>query len=185
MKPHCRKEIPTHSSMGSFDGAETCELVGCYLLSQLTQISDLNIGLHRDDGLAVLNQTPKKIEKAKKEICRIFANNLRITVEANKKTVSFLDVTLDLTTERFKPYSKQATTPLYVHSRSNHPPNTIRNIPEEINKRLSEISSDEDPFNEAAPVYQEALRMSGYAYNLKFNPAPQRPRNMKIEGGGI
>ena len=30
-------------TMGSFDGAETCELVGCYLLSQLTQISDLNI----------------------------------------------------------------------------------------------------------------------------------------------
>ena len=72
-------------TMGSFDGAETCELVGCYLLSQLTQICDLNIGLYRDDGLAVLNQTPQKIEKVKKEICRIFANNnLRITVEANK-----------------------------------------------------------------------------------------------------
>ena len=165
-------------TMGSFDGAETCELVGCYLLSQLTQISDLNIGLYRDDGLAVFNQTPHKIERVKKEICRIFANNnLRITVEANKKTVNFLDVTLDLTTERFKPYSKPATTPLYVHSRSNHPPNIIRNIPEAINKRLSEISSDEDAFNEAAPLYQEALRMSGYAYNLKFNPAPQRPPN--------
>ena len=63
-------------TMGSFDGAETCELVGCYLLSQLTQISDLNSGLYRDDGLAVLNQTPQKIEKVKKEICRIFANNL-------------------------------------------------------------------------------------------------------------
>jgi len=73
----------------------------------------------------------------KKEICRIFANNnLRITVEANKKTVNFLD----LTTERFKQYSKPATTPLYVHSRSNHPPNIIRNIPAAINKRLSEIS---------------------------------------------
>ena len=62
-------------------------------------------------------------------------------------------------------------------SGSNHPPNIIRNIPEAINKRLSEIYSDEDAFNEAAPVYQEAFRMSGYAYNLKFNPAPQRPPN--------
>ena len=128
-------------TMGSFDGAETCELVGCYLLSQLTQIPDLNIGLYRDDGLAVLNQTPQK--KVKKEICRIFANsNLRITIEANKKTVNFLHVTLDLTTERFKPYSKSATTPLYVHSRSNHPPNIIRNIPEAIHNRLSEISKN-------------------------------------------
>ena len=94
----------------------------------------------------------------------IFANNnLRITVEANKNTVNFLDVTLDPTTERFKPYSQPATTPLYMHSWSNHPPNIIRNIPEAINKRLSEISSDEDAFNEAAPLYQEVLRMSGYA----------------------
>ena len=73
-------------TMGSFDGAETCELLGCYLLSQLTQLPDLNIGLYRDDGLAVLNQTPQKIEKVKKEMCRIFTNNnLRITIESNKK----------------------------------------------------------------------------------------------------
>ena len=98
-------------TMGSFDGAETCKLVGCYLLSQLTQIPDIDIGLYRDDGLAVLNQTPQIIEKVKKEICRIFTNNnLRITIEANKKTVHFVDVTLDLTTERFKPYSKPGTT---------------------------------------------------------------------------
>ena len=116
----------------------------------------------------------------KKEICRIFANNnLRITIEANKKIVNFLDVTLDLTTERFKPYSKPATTPLYVHSKSNHPPNIIRNIPEAINKRLYEISFDEDAFNEAAPPYQEALRKSGYTYNLRFNPAPQRQLNQE------
>ena len=99
-------------TMGSFDGAETSELVGCYLLSQLMQISDLNIGLYRHDGLAVLIQSPQKIEKVKKDICRISANNnLRITVDANKNTVNFLNVTLDLTTGRFKPYSKPATTP--------------------------------------------------------------------------
>ena len=114
----------------------------------------------------------------KKEICRIFANNnLRIAIEANLKIVIFLDVTLDLTTAKFKPYSKPATNPLYVHSKSNHPPYIISNIPEAINRRLSEISSDEDAFNEAAPLYQEALRKSVYAYNLKFNPAPHREPN--------
>ena len=50
-------------TMGSYDGAETCELVGCYLLSQLTKIPEIDIGLYRDDGLAVINQTPQKIEK--------------------------------------------------------------------------------------------------------------------------
>ena len=68
-------------TMGSYDGAETCELVGTYILSQLKEIPyGMNIGLYRDDGLAVLDQTPQKIEKIKKEICKVFAkNNLRIT----------------------------------------------------------------------------------------------------------
>ena len=88
--------------MGSYDRAETCELVGCYLLSQLKQIPGIEIGLYRDDGLAVLHQTPRQIEKAKKQICQIFANNnLKITVDANKKVVNFLDVTLDLNTGKF------------------------------------------------------------------------------------
>ena len=44
-------------TMGSYDGAETCELVGSYLLSQLNKIPGVEIGLYRDDGLAVLQQT--------------------------------------------------------------------------------------------------------------------------------
>ena len=41
-------------TMGSYDGAETCELVGCYLLSQLKEIPGIDIGLYRDNGLAIL-----------------------------------------------------------------------------------------------------------------------------------
>ena len=101
-------------TMGSYDGAETCELVGCYLLSQLTKISEIDIGLYRDDGLSVINQTPQKIKKIKKEICKIFAqNNLRITIEANKKIVNFLDVTLDLTTADSNHFQNQPL-PLYT-----------------------------------------------------------------------
>ena len=60
-----------------------------------------------------------------------------------------------------------------------HPPNILRNIPESINRRLSDISSDEDVFNEAAPLYQEALPKSGYHYKLEFRPSPQRPSAQK------
>ena len=169
-------------TMGSYDGAETCELVGCYLLSQLKQIPGIEIGLYRDDGLAVLNQTPRQIEKAKKQICQIFANNnLKITVDANKKVVNFLDVTLDLNTGKFKPYSKPSTTPLYVHSQSNHPPNILRNIPVAINRRLSSVSFDHEVFNEASAPYQEALRKSGYAFKLEFKPPPQQPPSQKCK----
>ena len=48
-----------------------------------------------------------------------------------------------------------------------------KNIPEAIIKRLSEISSDEEAFNEAAPPYQEALRKSGYSHTQKFTPPQQ------------
>jgi len=101
-------------------------------------------------------------------MCKIFNKcGLKITIEVNKKVVNFLDVTactLDLNTGIFKAYSKPSNTPLYVHSKSNHPPTIIRNIPESINRRPSEISSDEAVSNEAATLYQEALYKSGYTY---------------------
>ena len=51
--------------MGSFDGAETCALVGPYLLSQLNEL-DINVGLYRDDGLAVCNKSARQTEIIKK-----------------------------------------------------------------------------------------------------------------------
>ena len=97
-------------------------------------------------------------------------NNLKITIEANKKVINFLYVTLDMNTEKFKPYAKPTNTPLYVLSKSNHPPSIIKNIPESINRRLSEILSDAGVFNEAAKPYQEALGKSGYTFKLQFKP---------------
>ena len=53
--------------MGSFDGAEVCELVGTFLLHHLTQrIEQSNIGLYRDDGLAVLKNTGMVADWAKR-----------------------------------------------------------------------------------------------------------------------
>ena len=69
--------------MGSFDEAETCKLVGCYLLSLLTRKYGQNIGLYRDDGLAAFNVNSREIEKIKKGICKVFGDELKITVKAN------------------------------------------------------------------------------------------------------
>ena len=44
-------------SVGSYNGAEVCELVRFYLLGKLTPlIGTKNVGLYRDDGLAVIHQ---------------------------------------------------------------------------------------------------------------------------------
>ena len=46
--------------MGAFDGAETCDLIGLYMLHILTtQIKDLEGGLYRDDGLCVTDANRK------------------------------------------------------------------------------------------------------------------------------
>ena len=38
-----------------FDGAEVCELFGSYILQQLSQLFEHHqVGLYRDDGLAIL-----------------------------------------------------------------------------------------------------------------------------------
>ena len=47
--------------MSSYDGAETCDLVGLYLLYQ-TQHLGLDMGLFRDDGLAASNKTAIQTE---------------------------------------------------------------------------------------------------------------------------
>ncbi|XP_022777694.1 loricrin-like [Stylophora pistillata] len=115
--------------MGGYDGAETCELVGNSLLSQLKDLN-INVGLYRDDGLAITNATPRDTENIKRKICRIFNNNgLRITIEANKQIIDFLDVTFNLNRSTYQPFTKPNTSLQYVHRESNHPPTTTKNIP--------------------------------------------------------
>ena len=165
-------------TMGSFDGAKTCELVGCYILSLLMEKYGRNIGLYRDDRLAAFNGKPHEIEKIKKELCKVFRdNNLKITVEANQATVNFLDVTLDLRSGKYWPYSKEGNILLYVHKKSNYPPSILKNIPESINKRLSEISSDKECFDSAKHAYQEALNKSGYRYDLSYKVTTSQTRH--------
>jgi len=167
-------------TMGSYDGAETCELVGTYMLSLITPKFKGQVGLYRDDGLAVCKATPKQIEKTKQEVCEIFkSNGLKITIEANKKTINFLDVTLDLTSGSYKPFMKPNNKILYVHRQSNHPPALLKNIPENINKRLTSISSNQKVFDEAIPPYQKALDESGYNHNLTYNPQPSAEAQQK------
>ena len=61
----------------------------------------------------------------------------------------------------------------------------LKNVPESINKHLSEISSDEESFEKAKGTYQDALNKSGYNYNLTYRKPSldtkhhkNRPRNI-------
>ena len=60
-------------SIGAYDGAEVCELVGTYVLNVLSKkYNKNNIGLYWDDGLAVLkNRSGLQSEQVKKNIQKI------------------------------------------------------------------------------------------------------------------
>ena len=86
--------------------------------------------------------------------------------------MDFLDVTFDLASGRYHPYRKPNDAPRYIHTKSNHPPNILRNLPAMINRRVSDISCDEEAFTNAAPAYRAALSASGF------------PGAMVLDGGG-
>ena len=118
--------------MGSYDGAEVCELVGLYLLNLLTnEFGKHNIGLYRDDGLSCFqNISGPDSEKIKKKMCKIFKENrLNITVECNLAITDFLDVTFDLKSGIYYPYRKQNNKILYINKQSNHPQSVIKQTP--------------------------------------------------------
>ena len=130
-------------SMGSYDGAELCELVGLYLLDLLTkEFGKQNIGLYRDDGLSCFeNISGPDSEKIKKKIFKIFkSNGLSITVEYNLIVKEFLDVTFDLKSATYYPYRKPNNELLYINKRPNHPLSIIDQIPPMISNQISENS---------------------------------------------
>ena len=174
--------------MGSYDGAETCELVGTYLLSRLIQYVPPNqIGLYRDDGLAAIPEANgPKMDRIRKQIISVFREEgLKITVETNLKEADFLDINLNATNGKYSPYRKPNDVPLYINSQSNHPPSIIKQLPHMINQRLSSISCNEEEFNKAKGIYENALKSSGHNHTLNYieqdntNPS-RRNRSRKI-----
>ena len=133
-------------TMGSYNGAEICELVGLSILNK--KFGKENIGLYRDDGLAIMkNKSARLADKTRKELHKCFEQfGLKITAEANLHVVNFLDVTFDLNNGKFKPYRKPNDDPLYINRHSNHPPSIIKQLPTSINKRISALSADEQTF---------------------------------------
>ena len=64
-------------AMGTFDGAEVCELAGNVLLNKLSEKHERKIlALYRDDGLAIFkNVSGPDSEKIKKHFCKLFKDH--------------------------------------------------------------------------------------------------------------
>ena len=191
---HCRKSLlfdgknvwnkirnPSFDvTMGSFDGAEICELVGLHLLQQMKdKFPDINFGLYRDDGLgSTMGINNSQLERMKKSIIQLYkGNDLNITIDMGLAQVDFLDITMNLENGKFWPYRKPNNEPLYINKLSNHPPNIIKELPKMIEKRVSELSCNADEFEKSKPVYEEALARSGYSCKLEYTSTATRRKN--------
>ena len=133
--------------MGSYVGAEICELVGIYILSRLSNIIDKNdCGLYRDDRLLVLrNVNGQKLDRIRKKVIQLFKDcGFLIDIKTNLKIVNFHDITFNLKNGTFKPYKKSNNSLLYVKKSSNHLPQIIKQLPKIISDTLSKNSSKEE-----------------------------------------
>ena len=158
-------------TMGSYDGAEVCELAGLFMLNELSKTFDKdNIGSYRDHGLSVFkNYNGYQYDKVRKEMIDLFKQHyLNLEIKCNLKIVDYLDITFDLTTELFKPCNKTNNIPRYVNEKSNHPPSILKEIPKSVSKRISSNSCNEQVFNAAAPFYNDILDKCEYSEELTF-----------------
>ena len=98
------------ATMSACDGAEACELVGTFLFYKISlKYKKNNIGLYRDDGLAIFkNINGPKSEKVKKDTQKLFKENeLDIVIQCNMKTVNYLDLTLNLENSTYRATKKK------------------------------------------------------------------------------
>jgi hypothetical protein len=137
-------------TMGSYDVAEVCELVGLFIHNSLPKkYGKERVGLYRDDGLILLSGTSARLaDKARKDLHEVFGEfQLKITAEITHQCVNFLDVTFSLRDESYQPYRKPNYDPVFIDSRSNHPPAITKQLPTSVNMRISQLSSNQEAFS--------------------------------------
>ena len=163
-------------TMGSFDGAECCELVGLYILSKLGDIIEQpQIGLYRDDGLAVLDGSGPQVEQVRKRVFQLFKDlGLKVTIECNITSTEFLDAFFDLKANTFRPFKKPNTDLSYINSKSNHPANIKKEIPKMVSSRISKLSSSREIFEAEKIPFKNALNSAGYNDDFTYSPNQQR-----------
>ena len=86
----------------------------------------------------------------------------KIEVSSNNKIVNFLDVTLNLSDNTYKPFLKSDQYPSYINIKSNHPKTIIKQVPKAVKLRIKNLSAKEKIFQESSKIYKDALKNRGF-----------------------
>ena len=123
-------------------------------------------------------------ERVKERVIKAFEDcGLKITIKANLHIVNFLDITLDLRNNTYKPYREPYTYPVYINKNSNHPETILRVLPKAISKRLSDLSFNKEIFQKATQIYFQALKKMDLM-NLYFSNQRQIPAMTPVKNNG-
>ena len=153
------------------DSSQIADLVGLYILDMLTRIiSPQQLGLYHDDSLLYIpNSNGPLCSSIQKRIIRAFKFlGFKIEISSNIKIVNFLDVTLDLSNNSYKPFIKTNQNPSYININSNHPKNIIKQVPKAVNLRICKLSANEKIFKESSKRYIDALKNSGFKEDFRY-----------------
>ena len=66
---------------------------------------------------------------------------------------------------------------LYIHAKSHHAANILKELPISINTRLSNLSNNSEIFHKASKHYQNILNQSGYDYKPHYQPPNDENEN--------
>ena len=165
-------------SMGSMDSSECSDLVGLYILSELSKFIDKDsFGLYKDDGIIATIGSGPEIERIKKQIIVVFKNNeMKIEIGCTCMRTDFLDLQIDLERNVYEPYSKPNHNIRYIDASSNRPPIVKKNLPSMIVKRISNLSCSKEVFDKHKEKYINALKESGF---INFNFEYQEKKTKK------
>ena len=108
-----------------------------------------NLGLYKDDGLAVLHQpNGPKIGRIRRAIITLFrSEGISITTDTDFIETDFLDVSFNLEKGKCFPYREPNNTILYIHFEPNHPPSMNYHqlqLPSMTKRRISNLSCNEN-----------------------------------------
>ena len=109
--------------MGSYFGAELCDLIGLYILDNLiNEYETVQIRIYRDVGLVIIRfNNNHELENKKKRTIKIITDiGYNMTIDVGMTRCNVLDISQDLANKCQMPFKKENSCINYINKCSNH-----------------------------------------------------------------
>ena len=134
------------NSMGAKDSCELCELIGLFLLKEVTERLerlkvDFSIALYRDDLILIIRKHGKTINRIKSEISKVFTKHeLELCDWEEGVEQDYLDIKFNIDKNEYEPYKKKNDNTKYLSVDSDHPDIILKGIPNIVETRINMLS---------------------------------------------